>query len=122
VDGGVVKASLNKHGLHHWWWQRLTAVVLVPLLIWLVLALAALGDADYATVVQWLSRPYVTVLWILTIPAVFWHGALGMQMVIGDYVGSSWQRTALIVVNGGAVLLSLVSIAALLKIALGAGA
>jgi succinate dehydrogenase / fumarate reductase membrane anchor subunit len=113
----------NKAGLGHWLQQRLTALALVPLLIWLVCSLALLGQIDHATLIEWVARPYAAILLIVTVPAVFWHGALGMHMVLGDYVGSLLlRRAAIIAVNFGAVLFSLISIGAVLKIAIGAGA
>ncbi|MGB7290218.1 MAG: succinate dehydrogenase, hydrophobic membrane anchor protein, partial [Candidatus Macondimonas sp.] len=36
-----------REGANHWWWQRLTALALVPLLLWLVGSLVCLIGADY---------------------------------------------------------------------------
>ena len=42
--------------VHHWWAQRLTAVVLVPLSLWVVYSLAIMHSADYETVILWLNN------------------------------------------------------------------
>ena len=49
-----------KEGTHHFWMQRLTAVALVPLLVWFVGALVTMSTADYAAAVAWVASPWVT--------------------------------------------------------------
>jgi len=43
-----------KSGTHHWWMQRVTAVMLIPLSFWLVLFLNLTFTASYAQTVAWL--------------------------------------------------------------------
>ena len=75
-----------KDGLHHWWMQRVTAVALIPLTLWFVASLISLAGAGYAETVAWLGSPVVAVLMIALIIATFYHAALGLQVVIEDYV------------------------------------
>ncbi len=49
--GRVLGWGSAKEGVEHWWAQRLTAVALVPLGIWLAVAFAGLEDFSYASVV-----------------------------------------------------------------------
>lgn len=112
-----------KTGVGHWWIQRVTAVALVPLLVWLVVALALLGRADYMTLLAWVAQPAVTILLIVLIPALFYHSSLGVQVVLEDYVDTEWLRiTAITLVNFINVLLTVTSVFAVLKIAFGASA
>jgi succinate dehydrogenase / fumarate reductase membrane anchor subunit len=109
-----------KEGVSHWRTQRLTAVALLPLLIWLVLALALLDGYDYKTLVGWAAQPAHAILLIVTVPALFWHSSLGLQVVIEDYIGSEGLRMTLIIaVNFANILGCIISIFAVLKIALG---
>lgn len=109
-----------KEGVDHWWKQRVTAVALVPLVLWLGFSLALLGSADYYTVVYWLGHPVNAVLMILVVAVGFWHGALGVQEVIVDYVAGEWKKTVLLIlVQFAAVVLALSGIFAVLRIALG---
>jgi succinate dehydrogenase / fumarate reductase membrane anchor subunit len=55
-----------KDGVHHWWVQRLTAVALIPLVVWFAISLVMLSGADYAVVRAWIGSPLVMVLLILT--------------------------------------------------------
>jgi succinate dehydrogenase / fumarate reductase membrane anchor subunit len=109
-----------KEGSHHWWMQRLTAAALVPLSLWFVVSLVSLSQADYASVVAWLSSPLVAVLWLCFLWALFHHAQLGVQVVLEDYVGAEGLKIASIVaVKFVAVVLGLASAVAVLKVSLG---
>ena len=108
-------------GVGHWWMQRLTAVALVPLVLWFVASVLVALHADYATAHAMLGRPWNVVLMLAFIAAVFWHGQLGLQVVIEDYVHTPWRTFALIaLVKLVAVLLALACALAVLRIAFGA--
>ena len=86
-----------KSGVHHFWMQRLTAVALIPLVIWFAVSLVMLSGADYGMARSWLGSPFVMVLLILTICVGLYHGQLGMQVVIEDYVHHEGVKLVLIV-------------------------
>ncbi|MEA1938447.1 MAG: succinate dehydrogenase, hydrophobic membrane anchor protein [Pseudomonadota bacterium] len=98
----------------HWWRQRLTAFFLIPLGIWLIASLVALADADCAMIRLWLSRPLVASLMALTLVLGAWHGALGVRVVIEDYVPGHGLQRGLIAFSN--CIMSLVASAALLAI------
>ena len=109
-----------KEGVDHWWKQRLTAIALVPLMLWFGFSVALMGTADYYTVIDWLAHPVNAVLMILVLAVGLWHGVLGLQVVLEDYVATDWKRlTLLILIQFAAVLLALAGIFAVLRIALG---
>ena len=109
-----------KDGTHHWWAQRLTAVALIPLLLWFVAALISVADADYSVVVAWMQSPMVTVLMICTVIALFHHAQLGVQVVVEDYVHTEWLKFATIIsVKLVSLVLALAGIVAVLKVSLG---
>ena len=56
--------------------------------LWLVIAVIGLAGADRALFVAWSANPMPAVLLILLLIATFYHGALGLQVVIEDYVHS----------------------------------
>ena len=105
-----------KEGVSHWWMQRLTAIALVPLAIWLAFAVAMLGNASYEAVVHWLQSPYVVVLLLLFVAATFYHTQLGLQVIIEDYVGGWLKVASLILINFLCIVLAVAGIIALLKI------
>ncbi len=112
-----------KEGVGHWWFQRLTSIALVPLILWLAASLVALTGAGYDEVRAWLSAPVTAVLMILLLAAASYHLKLGLQVIIEDYVPATGQKIALlIVISFGCIVMAAASIFAVLKIALGVGA
>jgi succinate dehydrogenase / fumarate reductase membrane anchor subunit len=97
-----------------------TAIALVPLLIWFVGALVSVADADYAAVVDWMQSPFVTIFMIGLLGALFHHAQLGVQVVLEDYVHTEWLKFAsIILVKLAALILGLAGIVAVLKVSLG---
>ena len=78
-----------KEGVHHWWMQRLTAIALIPLVVWFAVSLIMLSGADLTTVRAWIGSPLAMVLLILTIGVGLHHGQLGMQVVWEDYTNGA---------------------------------
>lgn len=109
-----------KYGVEHWWFQRLTAVALVPLVLWFVVGIIAHAGGDYETVRAWIAQPVVAVLFILLLAMVFHHAQIGLQVVWEDYIHTHWLQVAVITLTKfAAVVLALGGIFAVLKIALG---
>ncbi len=110
-----------KEGVDHWWAQRITALALVPLTLWFVIAIIELAGADRALFVDWVRQPLPAVLLVLLLIATFYHGALGLQVVIEDYVESETLRFGLLIVmRAAAILFAVRGIFAVLKLSLGA--
>ena len=109
-----------REGVHHWWAQRLTAIALIPLVVWFAISLVMMSGADYGAVRAWIGSPAVMVLLILTIAIGLHHGQLGLQVVIEDYVHGDGSKLALIVaVRFVAVVFGLAAIVAVLRIGFG---
>ena len=109
-----------RDGLHHWWAQRLTAIALIPLVVWFAISLVMLSGADYDIARAWIGSPLVMVLLILTIGIGLHHGQLGIQVVIEDYVhGDGWKLALIVAVRFIAVVFGLAAVVAILRIGLG---
>ena len=118
--GQVRGLGSAKQGSHHWWHQRLTAIALVPLSLWFVVALLGRLDASHAETVAWISSPLITVLMIALIISTFYHTILGLQVVIEDYVHLEWAKiTLLILMKLGFAFGGLLGVVAVLKISFG---
>jgi succinate dehydrogenase / fumarate reductase membrane anchor subunit len=106
-------------GVGHWWVQRVTAVALVVLGLWFVALVLSLLHADYATARAAVARPWNALLLAAFAITAFWHAALGLQVVIEDYVHVRWKEVVLLVlIKLLAVLGALASVLAVLRIAL----
>ncbi|WP_223787821.1 succinate dehydrogenase, hydrophobic membrane anchor protein [Marinicella meishanensis] len=75
-----------KHGFGHWWMQRMSAVLLIPTGLYLLFGLASLEVISAANVQAWLSHPIQAGITLLFVVTGSYHGALGIQVVLEDYV------------------------------------
>lgn len=107
-----------KEGTSHFWVQRLTAIALIPLVIWLCFSVASLPDMDYLAVREWLASPSTSIMMVLFIMVAFFHSRLGLQMIIEDYVGGHAARTvAIIAVTFATAVLGVIGVFSVLRIA-----
>lgn len=105
-------------GVHHWWAQRFSAILLVPLTLWLVWTLAVLAGADYAEARGWIASPWNAAMAVLLVGATFYHAKLGLQVVIEDYVHNrAFEVTLQILIAAAALLGAIVATIAILKVA-----
>jgi succinate dehydrogenase / fumarate reductase membrane anchor subunit len=108
------------NGTGHFWVQRLTAVALVPLVIWIVMLVLGLMGQDAFVVRARLAEPLTGTLLVAFIVATFWHAQLGLQVVIEDYIHTRWLEVALqVLVKFLAVIGALLATLSVIRIALG---
>jgi succinate dehydrogenase / fumarate reductase membrane anchor subunit len=105
-----------KTGGGPWWAERVSAVALVPLTLWFAASIIVHNDSDYPAFIAWLRTPLVAALMILLLIALFYHSALGLQVVIEDYVHSAAKFSAVIAVRLGCFVLATAGIVAILYI------
>lgn len=106
-----------KSATSHWLMQRLTAVLLIPLSLQFIVFLDLCLNNPYQDAITWLQKPLNLAgssLWFL---AVFYHSALGLQVVIEDYIGNTGLQKLLIrLINGSFLLLALGALFLLFRI------
>jgi succinate dehydrogenase / fumarate reductase membrane anchor subunit len=104
-------------GTHHWWMQRVTAVALIPLSFFVIHLLNLSFSASYPETLAWLASPLHSTLIIAWLLAVFYHAALGLQIVIEDYIAVEGIKiTAIWTVNLVFFLLALAGVLAVLRV------
>ena len=108
-----------KEGVGSWWAERVSAVALVPLTLWFAASIIAHTGSGYVAVIVWLRTPFAATLMILLLITLFYHTALGLQVVIEDYVHSATKFTAVIAVRLGCWALAGAGVVAILRVALG---
>jgi len=108
-----------KEGTHHWWLQRVTAIALIPLVVWFAISLVMLTGADFAVVRAWIGSPLVMVLLTLTIGVGLYHGQLGLQVVWEDYTDGALRVFLILFTKFIAVLFGLGAILAIMRIGFG---
>ena len=111
-----------KEGADHWWWQRLTAILLVPLSLWFVASIwwLVVGGATYEAFQDWLSGPVAAILMLIFVGALFYHLKLGLQVVIEDYVHKKAVKwTFLIMINLGCMIGAVAAVYSTIAVAFG---
>ena len=101
--------------------QRLTAIALVPLLLWFVAAVIFfIVKADHASLVVWIRSYWNTELLILLILVSFHHAHAGLHEVVEDYVHNEIIKAITMVsMKFFVVAITVASVLAVLQIALG---
>jgi succinate dehydrogenase / fumarate reductase membrane anchor subunit len=115
----VLNHGAAGEGVGHWWQQRVSALALAPLSLWLALSLLPMPTRNFAAVTAWIGMGVHPVLLSLTVLLAFWHAWLGIQVVVEDYVPRAGVKTALLLLCGFAAgLLAACGVYAVLRIAL----
>ena len=105
--GVVLGRGAAGEGVGHWWAQRVSALCLVPLTLWLLVALVRLPLADYAAVSIWIASGWNPLWLALLLLSLVWHSRAGVQVVIEDYVHAPAAKFVALLLNSGAHLLLL---------------
>src|SRR4051812_44261898 len=83
--GKVKGLGSAKSGTNHWIMQRLTAIALIPLVVWFVV-LVIKASVNAEQLLDYMHSPLNAVAMILFIGVSLYHGASGMRVIIEDYV------------------------------------
>ena len=78
--------------------QRITAGMLIPLFIWFVGSMVVLATGNHTEVVELLRSPIAAGASLMLIIAIFYHAALGLQVVIEDYIRAEGTQIAAIII------------------------
>lgn len=88
-------SSATKHFIR----QRFTALIQVPLSVWLVISIISMADATRNEMLTWVSTWWVAALlvaWFLSVPL---HMSIGIGDVIDDYLHKKGTRSATHLLN-----------------------
>ena len=105
--------------VHHWKTQRRTAVLLIPLTLWLLFSVASLASADYMVVHAWLRDPQTLILLGLFVAIAGHHAYLGIQVVLEDYIQEPLRSRAILGSRLSLGAVTLLSLYAIYQIATG---
>ena len=100
--------------------QRATAIANIPLTIWFVYSVVSLVGKGASQATEFFESGLNAALMALVIFSSFYHAALGLQVVIEDYVQSKPKKiAALFVVKGGLLAIGITCVFAIIKLHLG---
>ena len=113
----VIKMQSKSNGVVHWKLQRISAIAMIPLVIWFVSSLVFSLTNTYDQSVSWLQSPLNATGLVLLFGTLYFHAASGLQVVIEDYVHNEGLKImSLILIKLLSVLLGVLSILCVLKI------
>ena len=113
----VIKMQSKSNGVVHWKLQRISAIAMIPLVIWFVSSLVFSLTNTYDQSVSWLQSPLNATGLVLLFGTLYFHAASGLQVVIEDYVHNEGLKImSLILIKLLSILLGVLSILCVLKI------
>ena len=121
TDQNLIKVKdmkkLKTHGVGHWKLQRISAIAMIPLVIWFTTSLMLTLMDGYEQSIEWLQSPFNATGLILLFGTLYFHAASGLQVVIEDYVHHEGLKiVSLILIKLLATVLGVLSILCVLKI------
>ena len=106
--------TLRDKGLSHWRWQRASALVTFGLMVYFAYMVARIGPMDYADASAFVAVPLHALGLVVLLVAGLFHAALGVQMIIEDYVTLAHGRQRFVRLSQGVfMLLAVAGLAAL---------
>jgi len=102
-------------GLGHWRWQRYSDVIVLLLMVYFVILMASLGSLDHASAIALVGHPANALALAGLVAIGLWHGTLGLQVVIEDYISVGGGRHAVLAVTR--IIMGLIGLASLWAIA-----
>ena len=109
--------TVKTPGITHWKLQRISAIAMIPLVIWFLTSLMLTIMEGYDSSIEWLQSPFNATGLILLFGTLYFHASSGLQVVIEDYVHHEGLKIAsLILIKLLSILLGVLSILCVLKI------
>ncbi|MGV2433419.1 MAG UNVERIFIED_CONTAM: succinate dehydrogenase, hydrophobic membrane anchor protein [Rickettsiaceae bacterium] len=92
------ETNLNKpHGSGHWIVQRLTAIILIFSGIWVFYFASDISGHSMGEIITIMQRTEYIIPLIIFLITGLYHAALGMEVIIEDYVANICIRNTIII-------------------------
>ena len=75
-------------GVSHWWGQRLTAILLVLLVLWFTASFVTLSGAGLTLVRQWIAAPVTSLFLAIFMATLLRHMQLGLEVTEVIHAGT----------------------------------
>ena len=69
-----------------WILQRISALIVAPLVVWFYVSLISLSTKNYSEAIIFIKNPLFTILTIVLIFVGFYHAKLGLNEIFEDYI------------------------------------
>ena len=81
--------NISHSGLRHWWHQKLSAILMIPLLIWLLINLPSFLYLSFEKKIQWVNNTTNFFFLMCFFLIASYHMKLGLTVVLEDYIHNS---------------------------------
>ena len=85
-------------GLNHWLYQKVTAVLLIPITIWVLLKLPKFIQLSFSDKLYWINSSLNLYLVALFFIISAFHFKLGLTVIIEDYIHNSIVKKYLLII------------------------
>lgn len=114
-----VKVS-ERHGAGEWMQERLSSLVLIPLVLWALWSGWVLSGAGYDGAAEWFRSPVNAILLAVTLLISLWHMNMGAKVIVDDYIHRPASRNTLLGLIGlTCVVLAAAGVFFIVRLALG---
>lgn len=93
----IKRYGSTNSGSHHWIMQRLSALALIPVVLWLLFIIAKMVHDPVGYLPRIFMSPVNSIVAILLIVLSMYHGMLGIKVIIEDYVTCKYSKNILII-------------------------
>ena len=69
-----------------WLFQRVSALIVAPLIVWFLISLISLSTGDYNSVLNFFNKPLYLFLTIILLITGFFHAKIGFSEIFEDYI------------------------------------
>ena len=69
-----------------WVFQRVTALIVLPFIVWFLISLISLSTENYDLVINFFAEPLPLFFTIILLIAGFYHAKIGLSEIFEDYI------------------------------------
>ncbi len=95
--GQVRGLGASHSGARHWVTERLTGLASLATSTFLLVSILLLPNMSYTSVHDWIVRPVPAIVMILFVIVNFWHGKMGLMVVVEDYLHEPAPKLAAVI-------------------------
>ncbi|MCX8507066.1 MAG: succinate dehydrogenase, hydrophobic membrane anchor protein [Alphaproteobacteria bacterium] len=108
------RLGASGHGVRHWHLQRISALILVPLVLWLVTEIVSSYIHGYEKFRAAFHKPVVAFGMMLFFAFAYFHAYLGLETIYKDYIHNAKIRSFITIITlavlGGFAIVSIFAI------------
>ncbi len=106
----AIGLGTNHAGLHHWKWQRISAVALVILFSWFIYLLLLFFNNHEYVINNILYAPFSLLFFAILINVSLYHGVLGFKVICEDYIHNEFIKATVVILSYFITLITMAAI------------